>query len=205
MSLKPKEIAPCILEFPNAFKTNSFIEDIENECRHQFGYLAWHAARVGSFQQNRTSPDYRSSLSCDLSVLRTPLEQVSEQRLVPVIEKWNKIHTDLQKTIWTYRNTYNIEVNEDEGFAINKYGRGAEYRGHVDHAPSNNRIFSMVAFLNDDFEGGELVFPLFDVSVKPKSGSVILFPSNFPYFHFANSVGKEHNTETKYSLVTWFR
>jgi hypothetical protein len=62
----------------------------------------------------------------------------------------------------------------------------------------------MVAFLNDVPNGGELEFPLFDVTIKPKAGSVVVFPSNYPYLHIAHATGLEDNS-IKYSLATWFK
>lgn len=199
------ELAPCIIVYEDAFKTANFLELVESECQQQWGYLSWYLTYVGNPGKQQQRSDYRSSLACELAPLGQPLSSYAEPRLVPIAETWQKIHSDLQKVIWSYRNTYDIEVKEDEGFALLKYSKGAEYRGHVDHAPANERVFSIVAFVNDNFEGGELNFPLFDVSVKPKAGSAVCFPSNFPYFHYANPVGSSGNNDTKYSLVTWFR
>lgn len=205
MSTKPNELAPCLLVFDNCFKPGTFMDDVEAECSQPWGYLSWYMSKVGTSEQQSERPDYRSSLLCELAVLNLPLDAVAEQRIIPLVESWHKIHGDLQKVVWTYRNMYNIDVKEDEGFAINKYGRGAEYKGHVDHHPTNQRVFSIVAFLNDNFAGGELTFPLLGVSVKPKAGSAVMFPSNFPYYHYANPVGSDSSNEVKYSLVTWFR
>lgn len=200
-----KELAPCIVVFEDAFKPADFTELLEVECQQQWGYTSWYVTYVGSPGKQQQRVDYRSSLACELGVLGQPIDSIAEKRIIPLAERWQAIHGDLQSCIWSYRNMYDIEVTEDEGFACLKYSKGAEYRGHVDHAPSNNRVFSIVAFVNDNFEGGELNFPLFDVSVKPKAGSAVCFPSNFPYFHYAKPVGATNSNDTKYSLVTWFR
>ena len=63
-----------------------------------------------------------------------------------------------------------------------------------------HRQMSMVAYLNDEYEGGELEFINFDLKIKPQKGSVILFPSAFPYAHIAHPV----DIGTKYAMVTWF-
>lgn len=196
------ELAPCVIWYEDAFKPGNFLEMLEAECQQQWGYLSWYLTTVGKGQ---TRVDYRSSLACELAPLSLPIDQISEPRLVPLAEKWHDIHEDLQKCIWSYRNMYDIDVKEDEGMTILKYSKGAEYRGHVDHAPSNQRVFSIVAFANDNFDGGELTFPIFDVTVKPKAGGAVLFPSNFPYFHYAQAVGSVNDNDAKYSFVTWFR
>jgi hypothetical protein len=200
-----KELAPCITVFENAFKPGNFLELLEAECQQQWGYVSWYLTYVGNPGKQQQRADYRSSLACELAPLSMDTSQISEPRLVPLAESWQRIHEDLQSVIWSYRNTYDIDVKEDEGFALLKYSKGAEYRGHVDHAPQNQRVFSIVAFVNDNFDGGELNFPIFDVSVTPKAGSAVCFPSNFPYFHYASPVGSANTNDTKYSLVTWFR
>lgn len=40
-----------------------------------------------------------------------------------------------------------------------------------------------VFYLNDDYEGGELYFPLQDVEFKPKRGAVYFFPGDKNYIH----------------------
>lgn len=51
----------------------------------------------------------------------------------------------------------------------------------------NHHLFTIVAYLNDDYEGGEISFydeNNFTINYyKPKKGDVIVFPSFYPYFH----------------------
>jgi len=73
--------------------------------------------------------------------------------------------------------------------------------GHIpeEHADSQNMdgtkkagcsefLVSAVVYINDDFEGGELVFPKVEYSYKPVAGSCIIFPSNIEYSHYVASV-----------------
>lgn len=43
-------------------------------------------------------------------------------------------------------------------------------------------------YLNDDFDGGELWFPLRDLVIKPKAGQLILFPGGHEYIHGVKEV-----------------
>jgi predicted 2-oxoglutarate/Fe(II)-dependent dioxygenase YbiX len=52
--------------------------------------------------------------------------------------------------------------------------------------------------LNDDYEGGELVFWESE-TIKLKAGSIMIFPSNFMYPHKVMPVTKG----TRYSYVSW--
>lgn len=94
-----------------------------------------------------------------------------------------------------------LEVTNDEGYWIIKYEPGGDFKIHQDQGPYHpTRCVSLVLYLNDDFEGGETDFPEIPLTVKPKRGNALLFPSNFTYPHQVFPVTKG----IKYSLVTWF-
>jgi hypothetical protein len=59
---------------------------------------------------------------------------------------------------------------------------------------------SAVVYLNDNFEGGELVFPKIKYSYKPVAGSCIMFPSNIEYSHYVASV----TSGERLALPFWF-
>jgi predicted 2-oxoglutarate/Fe(II)-dependent dioxygenase YbiX len=69
---------------------------------------------------------------------------------------------------------------------------------HHDHGYSYNCTVSLVSYVNDDYEGGELYFRLQNLEVKPKAGDLYIFPSNYMYPHQAKMV----KNGTKYSIVT---
>lgn len=52
-----------------------------------------------------------------------------------------------------------------------------------DHNNDKIRRVSTVYYPNDDYEGGELYFPRFDVKVKPKKDQVLTFPSSYAFDH----------------------
>jgi predicted 2-oxoglutarate/Fe(II)-dependent dioxygenase YbiX len=60
-----------------------------------------------------------------------------------------------------------------------------------------NRYYSLVCYLNDDFEGGSTRFPALDYAVKPQCGKAILFPSR--YLHGGEPV----ISGQKYILISW--
>lgn len=75
----------------------------------------------------------------------------------------------------------NVPLEHAEGLQVLHYGPGQEYREHHDFfaantlAARNNRISTLVIYLNDVEEGGETVFPLLNIAVKPKRGSALYF------------------------------
>jgi len=100
-----------------------------------------------------------------------------------------------------YRVKYDIHENFDhvEDYNLLKYQTGEEYKAHYDGGIREARSISPILYLNDDYEGGELEFVNFGIKIKPKAGSLYIFPATFPYAHIAHPVTKG----TKYAIVTW--
>jgi predicted 2-oxoglutarate/Fe(II)-dependent dioxygenase YbiX len=109
---------------------------------------------------------------------------------------------------------YGVQVRDREPLRILHYGVGGHYIPHVDAETlykddiglemwekTLDRDLSIVCFLNDDFAGGELVFPGLGLTIKPEAGTLVCFPSDHHYVHGVNAVTSGH----RYTLVTWMR
>ena len=94
---------------------------------------------------------------------------------------------------------WGISVIYYEAFNFVKYeGEGKHFRIHADHGPAYNTTVSIVVYLNDDYDGGELYFPRLDNLVyKPKMGDIAIFPSNYIYEHASLPM----KSGTKYCVV----
>jgi predicted 2-oxoglutarate/Fe(II)-dependent dioxygenase YbiX len=55
-------------------------------------------------------------------------------------------------------------------------------------------------YFNDDYVGGEIEFPEFDIFYKPQLGDILVFPSSFIYNHSV----KEVTSGVRYAAVNWF-
>ena len=98
-------------------------------------------------------------------------------------------------------------------FNIKKYDTNTGMGSHFDQLDGDKTLrYSLVMYLNDDCEGGEISFTLSDYTdlnnrpspeldyteavknnnvdfgIKPKANSVIIFPSSAPYYHTAHLV-----------------
>jgi predicted 2-oxoglutarate/Fe(II)-dependent dioxygenase YbiX len=82
-----------------------------------------------------------------------------------------------------------------------RYGVGQKFDQHADDGSLYPRTVSMTAYLNDNYDGGELEYTHFGVSFKPSPGDVIIFPSNYPYQHRVVPV----TGGLRYAIVNWFR
>lgn len=99
-----------------------------------------------------------------------------------------EINTTLKNAILNASNNYAKEHNIDIGIlmplSISKYSTGKSMGPHVDdYNDGDDPNISVVLYLNDDYEGGEINFPKQDVTIKPEAGSIVIFPSVDPYYH----------------------
>jgi len=79
------------------------------------------------------------------------------------------------------KSLYNLDVNN---ISVRKWQVGANMGPHADGYDGNTDLaFSLVCYLNDDYEGGEISFPDHNITIKPKKGSLIMFPSQTPFIH----------------------
>jgi hypothetical protein len=58
--------------------------------------------------------------------------------------------------------------------------------------------FGLVIYLNDNYTGGEIVYPTLKLKIKPKERSLIIHPANLP--HSVEMVGGQ---STRYILSTF--
>ena len=68
-------------------------------------------------------------------------------------------------------------AEQGEPLQVLRYAPGQEYRPHIDAVPglANQRILTMLVWLNDDYEGGETRFIETGLTVKGNKGDALLF------------------------------
>jgi hypothetical protein len=169
---------------------------------------------LGSFTKFISNLDYRTAQvgfgeeQIDIrNVLDRPLTNGSKN--MTEIKWFNFIKhvftLNTQKYIFDVVKQEARSINPGQILEINalKYKTGGHYVYHVDYFEKHPRQFSLILLLNNDYEGGELVFNdpsyqnEFIVPVKP--GRLIVWPSNFMFPHKVNKVTKG----TRYSIVGW--
>lgn len=134
-------------------------------------------------------------------------------------EKMKYIYDSVMKAFYEVSKNYAEMLGDyDEPrlfptFNIKKYYTGMAMGSHYDQLDGDKTLrYSLVMYLNDDCEGGEVSFQLrdydginqkpsvdldydvalsnnlIDFGVKPKANSIVIFPSSAPYFHTAHLV-----------------
>ncbi len=100
-----------------------------------------------------------------------------------------------------YKSEYNIVTDWHDCYGILKYGPGQKVIDHIDDSQMHHRRISTVYYFNDDYTGGEVVFPRFDISYKPVANELLVFPSTYVYNHSVLPVIEG----TRYAVVSWLR
>jgi len=129
---------------------------------------------------------------------------------------WNplKVQEILHQAVWDSLYQYVVQdINfswfhgwqQFTGVRFNRYETNTEMHNHCDHIhdifDGENKgvpVLSVLGILNDDFEGGDLIF-FEDKKIETKKGDIIVFPSNFLFPHKVSPVTKN----VRYSFVSW--
>jgi Rps23 Pro-64 3,4-dihydroxylase Tpa1-like proline 4-hydroxylase len=72
---------------------------------------------------------------------------------------------------------------------------------HIDTQSVESNHIASVYYINDDYEGGEIVFPDYNLNIKPKANSLIVFPGNENYMHKVTKIVDKN----RYSSSKWFQ
>jgi len=122
------------------------------------------------------------------------------------------IAKDLMKTI-----NNNIKFEHHSGFLLRKiYGKTRLHKDGITEIYNNSNITflnenkvedfrmirnaSIIFSLNDNYDGGEFNFPYYDLSIKLKKGSMIIFPPYWTHEHETNFL---KNNTYRYTINTW--
>jgi len=131
------------------------------------------------------------------------LTNINEKSLTVV--HWCNYLTSVFKTYYKkyFQDVNNTGIFKLENVSILKYTAGGHYRFHVDHSLQTPRTLSGIFLINDDYEGGSLMFatPIGEntLEIQKIKNRLIIWPSNFLYPHSVQPV----ISGERYSVVSW--
>lgn len=124
------------------------------------------------------SPDQISWIKEPWTTERTPKDSIPQHPL----ELLKKIVKTAKTECVNY---YDIEVNDDfmGQYLLTKWSKGSKMQPHIDTDAQKHQHIVCMYYINDNYDGGEIVFPDYNLNIKPKSNSLIMFPGNENYVH----------------------
>ena len=201
--MEKKELAPGIVLYSNVIPNyEELINSIEDSTI--LGTIKWGGAQVYSDDEATLNKNTR-----DTSVIGVPYKtKLLEGFPYPgstfdttLSNLFFKYFDPLEKD---YIQTYGCITDSHDShdsYGILKYGEGQKFIDHIDDSPNATRRISTVYYLNDNYTGGEINFPRFGVTLKPKANQMIVFPSSFIYNHSVDPVIEGH----RYAVVSWIK
>lgn len=155
---------------------------------------SWQGARVTS--SDDVSLHARNALDFKVSSNNLGPREPKNAALYDIHEQ---IFQAVRQCVDDYGRQWGVGIASYESFNFVKYdGPGTHFKIHADHGPTYVCTISVVVYLNDDYEGGEIHFPRFDkLTIKPKAGDIVVFPSTFIYEH----ASQDMISGVKYAVV----
>jgi predicted 2-oxoglutarate/Fe(II)-dependent dioxygenase YbiX len=119
---------------------------------------------------------------------------------------FNKIKKQIEDLYILYRAKFpKLFINKINQIDVLKYGVGGKHGFHIDTLTDHTRTVSVILNLNNNYEGGDLVFGnQKDEEVKRfklGAGTCVFFPSSFMYPHSISPVIKGN----RYCVVSWLQ
>lgn len=193
-----KELAPGIMVYSNVMNNyQEFIPAVEHFMGLGNEDIQWSDSYVYKdgeqmIDENRTSKTYF------VPYLQKDETLFSQKDLLDKYVR-NTINSFADEIEKDYQNYYNVLVPEHRGYSILKYSKNEQFTDHIDHTVYEPRTISTIWYINDDYEGGEICFPRFDIKYKPNKNELLLFPSTYTYNHSVTPV----KNGVRYCVVSW--
>jgi len=129
---------------------------------------------------------------------RDDVENLVAEGKFEITQNWedknfNILNTEIQLKI--YKRLGDLVKNADQsldlsGFAtIQRMQEGVELKPHTDQDTDPSIRHAAILYLNEDYSKGEIFFSNHNIELRPKPGSLLLFPGTKDYNHGVRHVG----------------
>lgn len=145
--------------------------------------------------KSATEEDWRSQIKKDYERMAQEKFPDDPEAQAEFLERgWDKVWEDKHLSIDEVGLTATVherlyKIFDPELYDINSPARaqrqypGTDLRVHHDSEGNETMAMSIVIYINDDYNGGNLRFVDHDFEIKPKAGSLLFFPSTSDYEH----------------------
>lgn len=194
--MKKEEIAPGIVIYSDVIPNSSeLIGDIEE------GMLGAQVSWISAGVDGGLNTNVR-----DTDSISIPYLEGIDENFSSFTDAFNKslsniFYLTLVAAEKDYMTDYGVYFPDHDDYQILKYGKGQKFTNHIDDHPKYHRRLSSVYYINDNYDGGEINFPRFNISYKPKANQMIIFPSTYVYNHSVSPV----IDGTRYAVVSWIK
>jgi Rps23 Pro-64 3,4-dihydroxylase Tpa1-like proline 4-hydroxylase len=198
MVMKKRQLAPGIFVYSDVIENHeTLVQDIEEGVTS--ARIEWIQSQIKKENSIETDTSYRDTMTLNVLYKDHIVDEFLDIQDAFVSNLSNIFLSNFAPLELDYKIEHQLSTDWHDQYSVLKYGVGQKFVNHVDDHKDYHRRISTIYYLNDNYSGGEIVFPRFDITYKPVANEFIIFPSNFVYNHAVLPV-KEG---TRYAVVSW--
>lgn len=166
-------LAEDLIMFKNAIPNHKeWVEALNNTIDETVtDWVPWTDENPYSFEQAKSDPSPYGTAKCVYFYQNNPETAWIADTILDAIKKCGE---EFGKLVDMGENNPRIDCG---GFAIGRYHVGMKPKGMHNDCLYDEKEFSYVFYMNDNYEGGEIEFPELNINFKPEAGTVLMFPS----------------------------
>lgn len=198
--MNKKQLAPGIFVYSDVLENNpTLVNDIEEGATS--AKIDWVQAQIKQGEESKIDKDYRDTSSIGIHYNESIISEFSNFKEAFSSSLSNIFLIGFGLAESDYKAEHGIETTWHDAYTILKYGEGQKFVNHIDDHRDFHRRVSMVYYINDNYTGGEIVFPRFGITYKPSADELLIFPSTYVYNHSVLPVIEG----IRYAVVSWLR
>lgn len=187
-----------MLDFKNAFHHKDDVVEIKKllskeECKNIIDYFESHSDKWKIF-----NPSFTKCYGMHISFYDRALENfgLNKDFFQQLNYKFKKIvESSFDKDFDGV--TFHVQKWETGGM-VEEHSDTSDLYGNLNENSSNK--YTVILYLNDDYDGGELYFTQHNIRIKPEAGSALTFPGDHTNIHGVSEVTKG----LRYTIVSWW-
>ena len=192
--LSEEILAPGIVKYTTSEESARLMKGLTQN----FAKYLWEPAQVLVGKDNKPGLDY-DSRKCYALFFYGDKEKCHPWD--PATRVMISLEKGIGNAIAKYSSRYAVKKTHSSHTMLLRYEQNNHFHNHYDDCKEYPRTVSASYIMNDDFLGGDLSFPEFDLTVKPKAGEIIVFPSSYVYMHSVKPV----EFGIRYAAVKWYQ
>jgi Rps23 Pro-64 3,4-dihydroxylase Tpa1-like proline 4-hydroxylase len=200
MVMKKRQLAPGIVVYSDVLENyDTLVQDIEEGL--STSGQQWMQSSIQKDDKIQVDTNYR-----DTMLISVNYKDFIDEDFINLQDAFNSSLSNMFLTGFgplesDYKQDHQLDTISHEEYSILKYGEGQKFTNHIDDHKDHHRRMSWVYYINDDYTGGEISFPRFNLTYKPVANEFIVFPSNYIYNHSVLPVIEG----TRYAVVSWLK
>ena len=198
--MKKRQLAPGIVVYSDVLENyDTLVQDIEEGLATSG--QQWMQSSIQKDDKVQIDTSYR-----DTMLITINYKNFIDEDFINLQDAFNSSLSNMFLTGFgplesDYKQEHQLDTTSHEEYSILKYGQGQKFVNHIDDHKDHHRRMSWVYYINDDYTGGEISFPRFNLTYKPVANEFIVFPSNYVYNHSVLPVIEG----TRYAVVSWLK